>query len=128
MGKKIVQRTTTEVCTMLKRLGSILCAIVFTSVLALQTITINANAFVTTLDSDFHGTWVVQTWGLIFPSGKKTVANEDSSIYYERQIDLNTGTFYNLCYNIFVSEKLQPATSRGVSLLKLLEWEGNGLT
>ena len=32
------------------------------------------------------------------------------------------------CYNIFVSEKLQPATSRDISLPKLLEWEGNGLT
>ena len=32
------------------------------------------------------------------------------------------------CYNIFASEEWQPATSRGISLLKLLEWEGNGLT
>lgn len=32
------------------------------------------------------------------------------------------------CYNIFASEEWQSATSRGISLLKLLEWEGNGLT
>ena len=32
------------------------------------------------------------------------------------------------CYNIFASEKWQPATSRDISLPKLLEWEGNGLT
>ena len=35
---------------------------------------------------------------------------------------------FSLCYNIFASEEWQPATSRGISLLKLLEWEGNGLT
>mgnify|MGYP007099025027 CR=1 FL=1 len=29
---------------------------------------------------------------------------------------------------IFASEKWQPATSRDISLPKLLEWEGNGLT
>ena len=36
--------------------------------------------------------------------------------------------FFFSCYNIFASEEWQPATSRGISLLKLLEWEGNGLT
>ena len=81
---------------MLKRLGSILCTIVFTSVLALQAITINANAFVTTLDSDFHGTWVIQTSGLIFPSGKMTEDYQEWYAYEEYQIDLNTGIYYNL--------------------------------
>ena len=32
------------------------------------------------------------------------------------------------CYNVFASGKLQPVTSRDISLPKLLEWEGNGLT
>ena len=39
-----------------------------------------------------------------------------------------TGKEMLFCYNIFASEEWQPATSRGISLLKLLEWEGNGLT